>query len=94
MASETLICEILLHSKSSFTLEDMMRILWPQSQYADTLEMKRWLAVLGPELASRWVSELANSIERRKISSGIRLKAIIVLRFFGTCLFRGLLDIF
>lgn len=71
-----------------------MRILWPQSQYADTLEMKRWLAVFGPELASRWVSELANSIERRKISSGIRLKAIIVLRFFGTCLFRGLLDIF
>lgn len=44
--------QMLFASKSSFVLEDMMRILWPASQLSDILEMRRWC------------TEMANSLER------------------------------
>ena len=44
--------QILFSSKSSFVLEDMMRILWPSSQLSDISEMRRWC------------TEMANSLER------------------------------
>lgn len=44
--------QMLFASKSSFVLEDMMRILWPASQLSDILEMRRWC------------TEMADSLER------------------------------
>lgn len=49
--------QMLFGMKTSFVLEDMIRILWPMSQPNDVLEMRRWC------------TEMANSIERTGVQT-------------------------
>lgn len=36
------LAQLLLGKKSSFTVEDMMRLIWPSAQISDLREMRRW----------------------------------------------------